>query len=130
MEKQQDVKQLPQTPYLLYAGRIEETKGLMDLAIAYTRFTERNRSACCSLAIAGEVTDAIYYQKVTQYLEDKGVKDKVTFLGPRKDIHHLMHPAISTIVPSRFEGFGRCLPEAMLCNCITIGRDTAGTNDQ
>lgn len=130
MEKEQDVKQLPPTPYLLYAGRIEETKGLMDLAIAYTRFTERNRSACCSLAIAGEVTDAIYYHKVTQYLEDKGVKDKVTFLGPRKDIHHLMRHAISTIVPSRFEGFGRCLPEAMLCNCVTIGRDTAGTKEQ
>lgn len=130
MEKEQDVEPLPTTPYLLYAGRIEETKGLMDLVIAYTRFAERNRTACCSLAVAGEVTDAIYYQKVTQYLEDKGVKNKVTFLGPRKDIHHLMRHAISTIVPSRFEGFGRCLPEAMFCSCITIGRDTAGTKEQ
>ncbi|MBD9200936.1 MAG: glycosyltransferase family 1 protein [Prevotella sp.] len=41
-----------------------------------------------------------------------------------------MRHAISTIVPSRFEGFGRCLPEAMLCNCVTIGRDTAGTKEQ
>ncbi len=121
---------LPSQPYFLYAGRIEEAKGLKDLVIAYAQFATARRADTPSLIIAGSVTDRKFYQNITQYLEREDVKDKVIFLGPREDIGHLMSHAIATIVPSRFEGFGRCLPEAMLCGCITIGRDTAGTKEQ
>lgn len=130
MEVEKEKHTLPPSPYFLYAGRIEETKGLMDLITAYTQFAQSSDSEIPVLAVAGAVTDANFYKNIAQYLEQKDVRHKTIFLGPRQDIGHLMRHAIATIVPSRFEGFGRCLPEAMLCGCITIGRDTAGTKEQ
>ncbi len=130
MTEEKERKALPAAPYFLYAGRIEKAKGLMDLAVAYAKFAKKQGADCPSLAIAGETTEPPYCQKIIQYLEDKGVKNKVNFLGSRRDIGHLMRHATATIVPSHFEGFGRCLPEAMLSGCIVIGRDTAGTKEQ
>lgn len=122
--------ELPQMPYFLYAGRVEQTKGLLDLVEAYTQFVAHHGAKAPLLVVAGEVVEPPYYEKIAQYLTDKGVKNKTVFLGPRHDIGALMHHAIATIVPSHFEGFGRCLPEAMMCGCLTIGRDTAGTQEQ
>lgn len=130
MDEDKKPQPLPAQPFFLYAGRIEKTKGLMDLVIAYTQFTKETGVNSPSLVVAGSVTEPKFYKNITQYLEQKGVKQNVIFLGPRQDIDHLMRHATATIVPSRFEGFGRCLPEAMLCGCITIGRDTAGTKEQ
>lgn len=130
MAEEKELKELPAIPYFLYAGRIEKAKGLMDLAIAYAKFAEKQTVDFPSLAISGERTEPTYCQKIIQYLEEKGVKSKVNFLGSRRDIGHLMHHATATIVPSHFEGFGRCLPEAMLSGCIVIGRDTGGTKEQ
>ena len=122
--------EVPQAPYFLYAGRVEQTKGLLDLVQAYTQFVAHRGAEAPLLVVAGEVVEPTYYEKITQYLTDKGVKNKTVFLGPRRDIGALMRHAVATIVPSHFEGFGRCLPEAMMCGCITIGRDTAGTKEQ
>ena len=122
--------ELPQMPYFLYAGRVEQTKGLLDLVEAYTQFVAHHGAKAPLLVVAGEVVEPPYYEKIAQYLTDKGVKNMIVFLGPRHDIGALMHHAIATIVPSHFEGFGRCLPEAMMCGCLTIGRDTAGTQEQ
>ncbi len=129
MDDEQTPQTLPVQPYFLYAGRIEKAKGLMDLLIAYTQIAQRGEDFP-SLAVAGSVSDPRFYQGITQYLEQNDVKHKVVFLGARQDIGHLMRHALATIVPSKFEGFGRCLPEAMLCGCITVGRDTAGTKEQ
>lgn len=130
MEEEKETHALPPSPYFLYAGRIEEAKGLMELITAYAEFAQGGDTDIPVLAVAGAVTDTNFYKNIAQYLEQKDVRHKTIFLGPRQDIGHLMRHAIATIVPSRYEGFGRCLPEAMLCGCITIGRDTAGTKEQ
>lgn len=122
--------ELPTTPYFLYAGRVEQAKGLMDLIVAFSQFAEKEDTDGISLVIAGKIDDTAYYKRITQYLASKSVKSKVRFLGARKDIKQLMRHAKATIVPSFFEGFGRCLPEAMLYGSITIGRNTAGTQEQ
>lgn len=122
--------EVPQAPYFIYAGRVEQTKGLLDLVQAYTQFVDHRGAEAPLLVVAGEVVEPPYYEKIAQYLTDKGVKNKTVFLGPRRDIGALMCHAIATVVPSHFEGFGRCLPEAMMCGCLTIGRDTAGTQEQ
>lgn len=41
-----------------------------------------------------------------------------------------MQRAKAIIIPSRFEGFGRVMPEAMAVGCLTIARDTGGTHEQ
>ena len=48
MAEEKEQKELPAMPYFLYAGRIEEAKGLMDLAIAYAQFVEKQGADCPS----------------------------------------------------------------------------------
>jgi glycosyltransferase involved in cell wall biosynthesis len=54
----------------------------------------------------------------------------VVFLGERSDISDIMRQARALIIPSRFEGFGLCMPEAMFQGCLAIGHNTAGTKEQ
>ena len=80
--------------------------------------------------MAGPVSDPLYFAKITDFIKQHGLTDKVQYLGIRKDIANLMQEARATIVSSDFEAFGRCLPEAMLSDCLTIGKDFGGTKEQ
>lgn len=111
--------------YLLFAGRLEETKGVEDLLEAYAR-SKRTRP----LWVAGAPLEDSYLDQLKQKTQQWGIADNVQFLGARTDVTELMAGACATIVPSFNEGFGRILPEAMLARCLTIGRNTGGTKEQ
>lgn len=111
--------------YLLYAGRLEETKGIEDLLKAYA-----NSRKLLPLWVAGAPSEDLYLDKLKQKAQQYNIENKVRFLGARNDVMELMAGAHATIVPSFNEGFGRILPEAMLAGCLTIGRNTGGTKEQ
>lgn len=115
----------PNTRYLLYAGRLEETKGIEELLEAFAKSKK-----LLPLWIAGAPLEDSYLDKLKQKVQQFGIEDKVRFLGTRTDVMELMAGACTTIVPSYNEGFGRILPEAMLAECLTIGRNTGGTKEQ
>lgn len=115
--------------YFLYAGRIEPAKGVDQLLEAYSTFISSHHDGWM-LKLAGAKSDAAYCQQLIKFVREKGLESRVQFLGPRSDVSSLMRDARATIVPSVFEAFGRCLPEAMLNECITIGRDIGGTKEQ
>lgn len=115
--------------FFLYAGRIEPAKGVMQLVEAYSAFNEKHKKGP-SLLLAGDTNDIVYYSKLKDFIHLHQLEDKIRILGPRKDIASLMKKALATIVPSVFEAFGRCLPEAMINDCLTIGHDTGGTKEQ
>lgn len=115
--------------YFFYAGRIEQAKGVLHLIEAYSSFIDIYPNGP-SLKLAGQINDSVYYSKIMNFISLKGLEDKISFLGSRKDVQVLMKNALATIVPSFFEAFGRCLPEAMLNGCLTIGHDTGGTKEQ
>ena len=46
------------------------------------------------------------------------------------NIETLMQKAKALIIPSRAEGFGFCMPEAMFNGCLCIGNRVAGTKEQ
>lgn len=115
--------------YFLYVGRIEKAKGLMQLIEAYANFINQHTKGY-SLKIAGEISDPNYAKRIKLFIESHNITNKIEFLGPRKDINTLMSNAQALIVPSVFEAFGRCLPEAMVNNCLTIGHNTGGTKEQ
>lgn len=115
--------------YFLYAGRIEKSKGVMQLVEAYADFM-RKHPCGYSLKLAGGESDPVYSADVRRFVSSCGLDGKVTFLGARRDVAALMRSAQALIVPSVFEAFGRCLPEAMANGCLTIGHDTGGTKEQ
>lgn len=118
--EQQDNKR-----YLLYAGRLEKTKGIEDLLLAYSHSNKK-----LPLWIAGSaVTDEYlaYLQRLCQYL---GIDKQVYFIGGRTDILPIMADARAIIIPSQHEAFGRVMAEAMFQRCLTVGRDTDGIREQ
>mgnify|MGYP000373785354 CR=1 FL=1 len=115
--------------YFLYAGTIDPSKGLHVLLEAYDRYL-RHSSRNLELWVAGEVNDAKYYGRLKHFISQKGIADKVRFLGGRKDIFQLMQCADAIVIPSRFEGFGRCMAEAMMNRCLVVAHDMAGLKEQ
>lgn len=115
--------------YFLYAGRIQHAKGLDLLLDAYSQYVQSHTDAL-PLYVAGRVDEQDYYNVLLQFINEHDLKDKVFFLGPRSDMPELMRQARALIVPSRHEGFGRCMPEAMFQGCVVIGHDTSGTKEQ
>lgn len=122
-------KDLPPRTCFLYAGRMERTKGLIDLIEAYAAYTQQVNDPL-PLKVAGEAIDPVYEKEVRQRIEQHGLTHHVEFLGKITDIDSLYECALATIIPSRFEAFGRCMPEAMAHCSIVIGRDTGGTREQ
>lgn len=115
--------------YFFFAGRIQPVKGVDQLLEAYRQYAETSASPL-PLYIAGAPADYIYVEKMKQFTEQHQLTDLVYFMGERDDIPLLMQQARALIVSSTFEGFGYCMAEAMLNNCIVIGRNTSGTKEQ
>jgi len=115
--------------YFLYAGRIQYTKGLDILLRAYHTYLQSSSSKL-HLYVAGDKAEQKYYQSMVDFTVRNNIQPYVHFLGGRSDIEALMQQAKALIIPSRYEGFGLCMPEAMFCGCLVIGHNTAGTKEQ
>lgn len=115
--------------YLLFAGRIEPTKGLDVLLKAYAA-CHRQGCSLPPLRVAGRVAQQAYFEAMQRYVVEAGIAESVQFLGEQPDIEALMRQSRALIVPSRYEGFGLCMPEAMFCGCPVVAHDTAGTKEQ
>lgn len=115
--------------YFLYAGRIQQPKGLDQLLKAYKQYANKAASPL-HLKVAGSNDGDLYYQQQLTFIKDNGLTDFVEILGVCDDIASLMQNARALIVSSPFEGFGFCMPEAMQQGCLVIGRNTSGTKEQ
>lgn len=115
--------------YFLYAGRIERPKGLLELIQAYVEYVRHSKHPA-KLRIAGAVSDQTFYEEVNKTIKENKISDYVTFLGELKDVTDVMRKALAIVIPSWFEGFGRCMTEAMFNGCLVIGKDNTGTKEQ
>lgn len=131
IHKKNNILNLPKERYFLYAGRIEATKGIEDCINAFISFKTETPNDI-QLLIAGnptkdgETTKSLLIEKI----EKHGLSSEIQWFGGRDDVETLMSKALATIVPSKFEGFGRVMPEAMSVGCLVIGRNTGGTKEQ
>ena len=98
--------------------------------VAYNAFHLQNPDVKVSLKLAGPISEVAYWKRIQSYIKENHLADCVEYIGVRDDLDNLMHDALAVIVSSVCEGFGRCLPEAMLNDCLTIGRNTGGTKEQ
>lgn len=119
-------------PYILYAGRIQKTKGISDLITAYINYCNKTTDPL-HLKIAGsynsiEGTDL--KNLISHQLKADNMSKYVEWLGECSNISDLMFNAYITIIPSEHEGFGRVMPEAIANGCLVIGRNTGGTKEQ
>jgi len=115
--------------FILFVGRIEEAKCPHFILKPFAEFRKKYPNYVLKLA-GGYIETSAYYQQMKTMVAECHLNDSVEFLGNRDDVYDLMREAKALIVPSRFEGFGFITAEAMLNNCLVIGRNTAGTKEQ
>ena len=125
--KYQKLQNKEKDNYWLFVGHVNENKGVSDLIEAYIGY--RAHGGDKRLLIVGHY-DENYKNKLQKSLKQHNIEQYVEFLGQRNDIDYLMQKAFALIVPSKYEAFGRITAEAMLNNCLVIGRNTAGTKEQ
>lgn len=115
--------------WFLYAGRIELTKGIGDLFEAYVEYATEIENPF-PLYICGGCNDNEYLESLKKLVAENGLDSKVIWMGERDDIADYMYRTAATIVPSRVEGLGRVMPEAMTNGSLCIGYYTMGTKEQ
>ena len=65
------------------------------------------------------------WRKVKRLIAKNNLTKNIVFLGERNDINEIMLKSKVVIVPSRSEGLGRTMIEAMHCGCLVIGNAEA-----
>ena len=110
--------------YFLYVGTLEPRKNLELLVRAYARWRAQHRGAPIALVLAGG--QGWYYDEIFATVTQLGLADQVIFPGfvPAADLPGWYRGAVAFVYPSRFEGFGLPVVEAMACGtpviCSTI----------
>ncbi|MEM4337025.1 MAG: glycosyltransferase family 4 protein [Candidatus Woesearchaeota archaeon] len=106
----------------LFAGRLAEQKGLINLILAANKLKKEN----IKFLIAGDGELREDLKKKIQYFNLKNVE----MLGEVKDILPLLEKSDVVIVPSLFEGTPRIIYEAMAVGRAVIASDLPGVRVQ
>lgn len=115
--------------YIVNVGTIEERKNIL-LAVKALRFLPED----VSLVVVGKPTP--YINKVKAYIAINGLNDRVRFLHnvPYDDLPAIYQMAEACVYPSRYEGFGIPIIEAIqsglpVVACTGSCLEEAGGND-
>jgi glycosyltransferase involved in cell wall biosynthesis len=112
----------PETHSLLFVGRTDPYKNLSTLIKALAEV--RNSSNIpATLTIAGSLDPR--YPEPKQLAEDLGVSDAITWTGylTNEELLNLYQQSTVLVHPSRYEGFGLQILEAMACGLPVICTD-------
>jgi glycosyltransferase involved in cell wall biosynthesis len=108
----------PAIPMVLYAGRIDPTKGVVHLLEAFRKVSER-----ANLVVCGAGTDVGFVEML--HTESSGLG--VTWLDRRLDVTSLLAAADLVVLPSlAFETQGMVAIEAMSCGTPAIASAVGG----
>jgi glycosyltransferase involved in cell wall biosynthesis len=113
------------TSVILNVGRHEPQKGQNDLLTAVARLRSTHQDLC--LLIAGR--DGRSTPELHRRIRDEGLEDVVRLLGARDDIGDLLSAADVFAFPSRYEGIGGAMLEAMLMGVPVVASDLAGLRE-
>ncbi len=111
-------------PLLLAVGRLHWQKGFDTLLDALARLRRRRR---LRLAILGEGPERARLERRRRRL---GLEDSVLMPGFVANPHAWMARASVFVLPSRSEGFGHVLVEALACGCPVVAADCPGAPAQ
>ncbi|MCF7794827.1 glycosyltransferase family 4 protein [Patescibacteria group bacterium] len=109
--------------YFLYVGRLEKKKNTPNLIEALAILKENNPEIKHKLVLIG---DASYgYDEVKYYIEEFDLNLEVIMLGwvAEKDLPYIYNGASAFIFPTRHEGFGIPVIQALACGVPTAVSD-------
>ncbi len=113
----------PSTKVLGHVGRFEPVKNHAKLVDIFSAF---NKSEPDSILVL--VGSGVLEQTIRIRVEEKGLKDKVLFLGVRNDVPKLMQAMDCFVMPSLFEGLPFVLVEAQASGLPCVVSSTIDEN--
>ncbi|WP_336000334.1 glycosyltransferase family 4 protein [Halorientalis halophila] len=131
-ERQREVRRaydLDDSPVVLFVGTVMPRKGVDDLVRATERLVAEHGYEDLQVVVAGEDDlDGEYTAEVRELAAEAGVADVVRFAGfvPGEDLPALYALADVFALPSREEGFGMTVTEALAAGTPTVATDVGG----
>ena len=109
-------------PYVFYVGGLEERK---NMPLAVQALAKIKNLTFMELVLAGGSRADI--ENLKELVKSLGLADRVRFLGrvPDADLPALYSGALALVYPSRWEGFGLQLVEAMATGCPVLASSAA-----
>ncbi len=101
--------------YILYVGRLEKKKNTPALIEAYANAREKNQEIKAKLVLVGDA--GFGYDEVKYAIREFSLDDEVVMPGwvEEIDMPYLFSGAAAFVFPTRYEGFGIPLLQAMAC---------------
>lgn len=111
---------------ILTVGWISERKNTLGSVKGFARALDRGVDGV--LAIAGEPQDTAYYQRLIAYIDEKGLRDRIQFLGQISHAQLLQELAKASLflLPSRQENAPMAIAEAMAIGVPVITSNCCG----
>jgi glycosyltransferase involved in cell wall biosynthesis len=108
-------------PYVLYAGRLDYHKNVDNLIRAFGLIVKKKRNKDSILVVAGTGRED-YQKELVVLVNNLGLRQEVVFTGyvPNDLFMTLLSNATIFVYPSKHEGFGSLIVEAMACGVPVI----------
>jgi glycosyltransferase involved in cell wall biosynthesis len=108
--------------FLLYVGGIDPRKNVGLIFKALKLLLEENPQKCPLLVFAGDITNQREYSQLMKSLLTLGIGERIRFLGyvPAEKLPLLYQASTMFIYPSRYEGFGLPVLQAMAAGTPVI----------
>jgi len=78
------------------------------------------------LVIVGRIASKSFKKKLDKLIDYYHIKKRVKFLGEREDVYSLLNESELFVLPSRSEGYGLALAEALACGLPCIASNIGG----
>ena len=125
-------KKRQSVPVFSFAGRLEETKGIVTLLNAFNKLnTQINEDI--KLIVAGgdeDEVDLTTFEPKKKELKEavRGIEDKVMFVGSKtqEELANIFNRSTAVVVPSYYESFGMVAAEAQACGTPVIASVVGG----
>lgn len=113
---------------VLIVGHLSEVKGYPTFVDAAARVAAAGEQ-CTFAALGSETASPGYAQHLSQYVAERGLSDRVRFLGWRNDVADVLRAADIVVLPSLAEGLPLAVLEAMGCGRPVIASSVGGIVD-
>lgn len=112
-------------------GRLSPGKGYEEFLQAARLLRDRHREMPLRFVVVGEASygEEAYHDGIVRQARELGLGDTVLFTGFRRDIPALLNAMDVFIFPSRAEGFGATVIEAMAMGVACVSTRSDGTLD-
>lgn len=119
-------------PYIFYVGRLEKKKNIPALVEAFCLMRGNNKNIKHKLVLIGDA--GFGYDEIKYIIREFGFDSEVIMTGwvQEEDLPYIYNGATAFIFPSKYEGFGIPLLQAMSCevpsavSSISVLKEVAG----